>query len=84
MVDAAVAEPVEAHVHGFGTFWLDTAVDNAFGSAVVCLDWSRGLLVTQFLEDVLYFNSFACVDVKCSEFCLCGGGHDCFDAFRDS
>jgi hypothetical protein len=46
LVDAAVMEPVEIHVHGFGPFGLDTTVDDAFSSAVVRLDRSRGLTMT--------------------------------------
>ena len=49
MVDAAVTEPVELHVHDFGSFGLDTTVDDAFSSAVVSLDRSRRLTMTQFL-----------------------------------
>ena len=49
LVDAAVKEPVELHVHGFGLFRLDMTVDDAFSSAVVSLDRSRGLMMTQFL-----------------------------------
>jgi hypothetical protein len=31
LVDAAIPQPVETHVHGFGTFWLHPFVDDAFG-----------------------------------------------------
>jgi hypothetical protein len=30
LVDAVIPQPVETHVHGFGTFWLHPFVDNAF------------------------------------------------------
>ena len=46
MVDAAVMEPVETHVHGFGLFGLDMTVDDVFRSAVVSLDRCRRLKVT--------------------------------------
>ncbi len=49
LVDTVATEPVEMHVHGFGLFGLDTTIDDALSSAVVCLDWSRGLMMTQFL-----------------------------------
>ena len=49
MVDAAVMEPVELHVHGFGSFGLDMTVDDVFSSAVVSLDRCRRLMMTQFL-----------------------------------
>ena len=48
-VDTAVVEPMELHVNGFCLFGLDTTVDDTFSSAVVHLDWSRGVMMTQFL-----------------------------------
>ena len=49
MVDAAVTEPVEFHVNGFGSFGLDMTVDDAFSSAVVSLDRCRWLTMTPFM-----------------------------------
>ena len=43
-----VAEPMEAHVHGFGSFWLDFAIDNCICHGIVGLQWGRGLFVPQF------------------------------------
>ena len=63
LVDTLVSEPVESHVHGFCSFWLTTTVDDTFGRAVVSLNRCRGLNTTQFLQHVVYFNSFTCVDV---------------------
>ena len=31
LVDGAVEEPVESHVHRLGAFWLHLLVDDAFG-----------------------------------------------------
>jgi hypothetical protein len=28
---AAISQPMKAHIHGFGTFWLHSFVDDAFG-----------------------------------------------------
>ena len=63
LVDTAVAEPMELHVHGFCFFGLDMTVDDVVSSAVVSLDGCRGLRTSQFLQFCVYFNSFACVDV---------------------
>ena len=30
LVDAAIPQPMETHIHGFGTFWLHPFVDDAF------------------------------------------------------
>jgi hypothetical protein len=31
LADAAILQPMKTHIHGFGTFWLDSFVDDAFG-----------------------------------------------------
>ena len=49
LVDA-VAEPVEAHVDGFGSILSDSRVHDAVGSAVVCLDWSWRLRMVHFCQ----------------------------------
>ena len=36
----AIAHPVKAHVNGFGAALLDSAIGNAGGTGVVCLNWS--------------------------------------------
>jgi hypothetical protein len=31
LADAAIPQPMKTHIHGFGTFWLHSFVDDAFG-----------------------------------------------------
>jgi hypothetical protein len=31
LADAAISQPMKTHIHGFGTFWLHSFVDDAFG-----------------------------------------------------
>ena len=53
---------------------MDTTVDDTFSSAVVSLDRSRRLMMSQFLQYVANFYSFMCIDLECAKFCF--GGHD--------
>jgi hypothetical protein len=41
-----VADPVKAHVNGFGSFLFDSVIGNTGGGAVVGLDWGGGLGVS--------------------------------------
>ena len=41
-----VSEPVEAHVHGFGSLLFDSVIDDPLGYAVVSLDWGSWLGVS--------------------------------------
>jgi hypothetical protein len=45
-----VADPVETHVHGFGSALLDRVVGDAFSAFVVGLDGCGRLWMTEFLE----------------------------------
>ena len=45
LADAPVSQPVEAHVHGIGMFWLHPFVDDAFGCQIVNLKRGGWLLV---------------------------------------
>ncbi len=49
LVDAAIRQPMETHIHGFGTFWLDLFVDDAFGGGIVDLNGGGRLFVPHFL-----------------------------------
>ena len=49
LVDAAISQPMEAHIHGFGTFWLLPFVDDAFGGGIVNLNGGGRLFVSHFL-----------------------------------
>jgi hypothetical protein len=46
----AVSYPIKTHVHGFGPFLFDAVVGNAGGSAVVSLDRSGRLWMSEFDE----------------------------------
>ena len=52
LVDIAVMEEMELHVHGCCSSRLNVTVDDSFGSAVVGLDGCRGLRMSQFLQHV--------------------------------
>ena len=39
LVDAAIPQPMETRIHGFGTFWLHLFVDDAFGGGIVKQGW---------------------------------------------
>ncbi len=49
LVDAAIPQPMEMHIHGFGTFWLHPFVDDAFGGGIVNLNGGGRLFVSHFL-----------------------------------
>jgi hypothetical protein len=49
LIDAAILQPVETHIHGFGTFWLHLFVDDAFGGGIVNLNGGGRLFVSHFL-----------------------------------
>ena len=49
LVDAAIPQPMEMHILGFGTFWLYPFVDDAFGGGIVNLNGGGRLFVPHFL-----------------------------------
>ena len=40
----SIANPVESHVHGFGSLGFDCVVGDSFSCGVVCLDWGGAQL----------------------------------------
>ncbi len=48
LIDAAIPQPMETHIHGFGTFWLHPFVDDAFGGGIVNLNEGGRLFVSHF------------------------------------
>ena len=46
----AIADPIEAHVDGLGSFLFDGVIGDAAGSAIVSLEWCGWLWVSQFFE----------------------------------
>ncbi len=72
---------MEPYAHGAGAFWLNLTVDVAFSCRVVNLMGLGGLGVSHFLQDIEYFNSFACIDIKCCKFGIGSREHYCVDDF---
>ncbi len=46
---AAISQPMKAHIHRSGTFWLHSFVDDAFGGGIVHLNGGGWLFVSHFL-----------------------------------
>ena len=46
-----VSEPVEAHVHCFGVFWLDFAIYDCISHSIVRLEGCSRLLMAEFLQN---------------------------------
>jgi hypothetical protein len=49
LADAAIPQPMETQIHGFGMFWLHPFVDDAFGGGIVNLNGGGRLFVSHFL-----------------------------------
>ena len=64
----AIADPVEAHVHGLRSFLFNVVVGDASGCTVVGLDGSRGLRMTHFLERRSKRASGFAIMVQCTQF----------------
>jgi hypothetical protein len=72
----AVANPIKAHVHCFGSFLFDGVVGNA-GRCGVVRDQGRGWLrVSEFDKAGADGARFFCIVEHASEFPLSGGGDD--------
>ena len=76
LMEPPVSQPMELHVHSFFVFWLHFAVDDAFGSRIICLDWCWRLGVPHFFQNLLFFDCFSCIDVQAVEFSFHCGRHD--------
>ena len=63
LIDCPVAKPVESHVHGFCAFGLYSAVDDAVGRRVVCLNGGARMLVPHLLQYYSFFDCLACIYV---------------------
>ena len=71
----SAAEPVETHVHGFGSTRGNSIFDNSERCGVVCLHWRRWLWMSHGDEGVSGGYRFADIDVESSKFGLCCRGH---------
>ena len=68
----SISNPIESHVHCFGSFGFNSVVGDAFGDCVVGLNWGwAGLRMAHFGKDGATVCSFLSIDVECA--CLCFG-----------
>lgn len=68
----AVADPVKAHVNGFGSTLFDGVVEDASGARVVNLDRRGGLWPAEFSERGADGTSILGVVETCADFCFGG------------
>ena len=79
-----VADPVKAHVDGFGSFLLDGVVGDARGSRVVGGHRSGRLLVSEFFEGDSEWACFTTIVEEGSKFSFSGTGkHFAHDVAHD-
>jgi hypothetical protein len=69
----AVANPVKAHVHGFGSLLFDGVVGETDCTSVICLYWGWRLLVPQVFQSIPYLTPLFSVVKQCPKFCFRGG-----------
>ena len=67
-----IAEPMEAHIHGFRSFWLYFSIDNAICHRIVRLQWSGRLFVSHLFKNDANVDGLACHDVEACEFSFGG------------
>ena len=68
----AVLDPIEAHIDGFGYFFLNGAVCETFRGRVVNADWSWWLWVPKFLEGSAYWHGLLAAVKSGTNFSLRG------------
>ena len=56
-------EPMETHVHGLGSFGLDSFVDNTKGCGVFGLYQGGWLRMAHFDEEMMQWDEFRCIVV---------------------
>ena len=69
-----VANPKEAHIHGFGALLLDIVVGDAGGSGIVSDHWSRSLVMAEFFEGISFRDGFLAIDEKAGQFSFSSTG----------
>ena len=79
----AIAKPVESHVHGLCSFWLNFAIAYCVCHRIVGLQRRCRLFVAKFFKYNANINSLARIDVECGEFGLGCGSHYMFDDVSD-
>jgi hypothetical protein len=71
----SVADPVKAHVYGFGATLFDFFIGDASGACIVGLDGCFGLRMSHFFEYNAERDTVASVLEYRAEFCFGGGCH---------
>ena len=79
----AITNPVEAHVHCFGTLLLDCVVGEAFSCGVVHLHGCGRLGMIELGERDAKRDGLPAIDVGSSNFSLGGGADDNVEDFAD-
>ena len=59
----SIAEPMESHIHCFGSFGCDFTIDDCVCHGIICLDGSGWLLVAHLLQNDSYVHCLSCHDV---------------------
>ena len=72
----AIADPVKAHVNGFGPPLLDGGIGDACGTCVVSLDGRCHLWVAHFFQGRAEHGCIFCVVKECTKFGFCRRGDD--------
>jgi hypothetical protein len=72
----SVADPVKAHVYGFGSTLFDCFVGDASGACIVGLDGCCSLQMAHFFKCNAEGETVAIVLEYGAEFCFGGGCHD--------
>jgi hypothetical protein len=78
-----ITNPVETHVHGFGTLLLDCVVGKTFGCGVVYLHGCGRLGVVELGERDAKRDGLPAIDVGSSNFSLGGGANDNVEYLAD-
>ena len=79
----AVLDPIEAHIDGFGSFLLYSAVFETFRGRVVDADWSWWLRVPEFLEGSAYWQGLLDIVKSGTDFGFRGGRHHVVEDLGD-
>ena len=77
-----IADPMVAHVHGFGATLFDIIIGDAARDAAVSFKRCRWLLPTEFLEGSALGNGLFAVVVETSVFDFSSGGNDLLEDLR--
>jgi hypothetical protein len=72
----AVADPIEAHVNGFGALLLDSVIGNAHGTFIVSLDGCGGLGVAKLCKGGEQHGGILSIEEKGAKFGFSGRGNN--------